>query len=114
MNKCGVCQEIVFDKEEALQCEGDCTKWYHRIRVGMPSEQYQIFCKDYDRHNALQWFCHSCMDQNKEITQSETCITWGKMKDLKKIRKSLDSAYQKIVRWKKNICKSQEEKLEKH
>jgi len=36
------------------------------------------------------------------------------MKDLKKIRKSLDSAYQKIVKWKKNICKSQEEKLEKH
>ena len=29
-------------------------------------------------------------------------ITWGKMKDLKKIRKSLDSAYQKIVKWKKN------------
>jgi len=28
-------------------------------------------------------------------------ITWGKMKDLKKIRKSLDLAYQKIVKWKK-------------
>jgi len=51
------------------------------------SEQYQIFCEDYDRHNALQWFCDSCKDQNKEITQSEKCITWGKMKDLKKIRK---------------------------
>jgi len=40
------------------------------------------------------------------------------MKDFKKIRKSLDSAYQKIVKWKKNgkktMYKSQEEKLEKH
>jgi len=29
-------------------------------------------------------------------------ITWGKMKYLKQIRKSLNSAYQKIVKWKKN------------
>jgi len=41
-------------------------------------------------------------------------ITWGKMKDLNKIRKSLDSAYQKTVKWRKTISKSQEEKLEKH
>jgi len=46
--------------------------------------------------------CDSCNEQNKENTQSEMPITWGKMKDFKKIRKSLDSAYQKIVKWKKN------------
>jgi len=23
--------------------------------VGMSSEQYEIFCDDYDRHNILQW-----------------------------------------------------------
>jgi len=74
----------------------------------------EIFRDDYDRHNVLQWLCDSCMEQNKETTQSEMPITWGKMKDLKKIRKSLDSTYQKIVKWKKTICKSQEEKLEKH
>jgi len=81
-----------------LLCDGECTKWYC-ICVGMSSEQYQKFHKDYDRHNALQWFCDSCKDHNKEITQIEMSITWGKMKDLKKIRKILDSAYQKIVRW---------------
>jgi len=79
----------------------------------MSSEQYEIFCKDYDRHNVLQWLCDNCKEKNKEITQSEMPITWGKMKDLKENQKSLDSAYQKIVRWKKTICKSQE-KLEKH
>ena len=67
----------------------------------MSSQQYEIFRKDYDRDNALQWLCDSCKEQNKEITQSEMPITWGKMKDSKNIRKSLDSAYQKIVRWKK-------------
>jgi len=36
----------------------------------------------------LQWLCDSCKEQNKETTQSEMPITWGKMKDLKKIRKS--------------------------
>jgi len=79
----------------------------------MSSGQYEIFCDDYDRHNVLQWICDSCKEQNKETTQSEMLITWDKMKDLKKIKKSL-LAYQKIVKWKKNTCKSQEEKLEKH
>jgi len=46
----------------------------------------------------LQWLCDSCKYQNKEINQSETCITWGKIKDLKKIKKSFDSAYRKILR----------------
>jgi len=87
---------------ESAQCDGECTKWYHCICVGMSSEQYEIFCDDYDRHNVLQWICDSCKAQNKQTTQSELPITWGKMKDLKKIRKSLDSAYQKIVKWKKN------------
>ena len=101
MNKRGVCQEIVFSKEEALIYDGECTNWYHYICVGMSSEQYEIFCDDYDRHNMLQWLCDSCKEQNKETTQSEMLITWGKMKDLKQIRKSLDLAYQKIVKWKK-------------
>jgi len=109
-----MCQEIVLDKE-ALFCDGECTKWYHCICVGMSSDQYEIFCDNYDRHNILQWLCNSCKEQNTETTQSEMPITWGKMKDLKKIRKSLDSAYQKIAKWKKKtICKSREEKLEKH
>jgi len=72
------------------------------ICVGMSSGQYEIFLDDYDRHKMLQWICDSCKEQNKETSQSEMPITWGKMKDLKKIRKSLDSPYQKIVKWKKN------------
>jgi len=61
----------------------------------MSSGQYEIFRDDYERHNVLQWLCDSCTEQNKETIQSEMPITWGKMKDLKKIRKSLDLAYQK-------------------
>jgi len=55
----------------------------------MSSEQYRIFCQDYDRHNTfdIAMVCDCCMDQNKEITQNEMSITWGKVKDLKKIRK---------------------------
>jgi len=48
----------------------------------------EIFRDDYDRHNVLQWLCDNCKEQNKETTQSEMPITWGKMKDLKKITKS--------------------------
>jgi len=115
MIKCGVCQEIVFDKEEALQCDGECTKWYHCICVGMSSGQYEIFLDDYDTHNVLQWLCDSCKEQNKETTQSEMPITWGKMKDLRKIRKKSCFGISKNCKMeKKTICKSQEEKLEKH
>jgi len=84
MNKCGVCHEIAFDKE-ALFCDGECTKWYRCICVGMSSEQCEIFCDDYNRLNMLQWLCDSCKEQNKKTTQSEMPVTWGKMKDLKKI-----------------------------
>jgi len=101
--ECGVCQEIVFEKEEALQCDGKCTKWHHCIGVRMSSEQYETYRKDYVGQNVLQWLCDGCKEQNKENTQSEMHITWGKMKDVKKIRKSLDSAYQKIVKWKKKL-----------
>ena len=68
----------------------------------MSSGQYETFCDNYDRHNVLQWLCDNCKEQNKKTIQSEMPITWGKMKDFKKIRKSLDSAYQKIAKWNKN------------
>ena len=64
--------EIVFNREEALQCDGECTKWYHCICVGMSSGQHEIFRDDYDRHNVLQWLCNSCKEQNKETTQSNS------------------------------------------
>jgi len=41
----------------------------------------ETFHDDYDRHNMLQWLCDSYKEQNKETTQSEMLITWGKMKD---------------------------------
>ena len=78
--------------------------WW-RVHTACVSEcqvNNETFCDDYDRYNVLQWLCDSCKEQNKETTLSGMLITWGKMKDLKKIRKSLDSAYQKIVKWKKN------------
>jgi len=114
MSKCGVCKEIVDSFDEGLQCDGGCTKWYHCICVGIPQDQYFIYLEDNSRDNILKWFCDSCKGQDKETTQRETLIAWGKMKDIKEIKKSLNSAYQKIVKWKKTTCKSQEEKLEKH
>ena len=83
-------------------CDVECTKWYHCICVGMSSDPYEIFRDNYDRHNVLQWLCDSCKEQNKETTQSEIPITWGKMKDLNKVRISRDSAYQKNCKMEKN------------
>jgi len=72
-----------------------------------------VYCEDYCRDNRLKCLCHSCQDQNKGITQKNTLnMGWGKMKDVKKI-KGLNWAFGKIVRWKKIIRKSQEEKQEK-
>jgi len=98
MSECGVCKEIVADFDEDLECDGGCTKWYHCICFGVPQDQYFIYCKDNSRDNKFKWFCDGCKDQDKETTHGETPIAWGKMKDIKQIRKSLNSAYQKIVK----------------
>jgi len=68
-----------------------------------PKQENNIISMAHKTENQpfLPQFC--CKEQNKETTQSEMSITWGKMKDLKKIRKGPDSAYQKIVKWKKYI-----------
>ena len=76
MNKCGVCQDIVLDKQEALQCDGECTKWYHCICVGMSSGQYETFRDDYDRHNVLQWLCDSCKDIIRKPAKVK-CLSHG-------------------------------------
>ena len=96
-------------KDEALLCDGECTKLYHCICVGMSSEQYQILHQDYDRDNALQWLCDSCKDQNIEIARSEISTTWGKMKNKENQKKSqfgisknyrMDKNYMQIPRGK--------------
>jgi len=56
--------------------------------VTMMREQYQEYDEDYCEDKTLKWFCHSCQDQEKGITQNETPIAWGKIKDIKEIRKS--------------------------
>jgi len=79
----------------------------------MTREQYQEYDENYCIENAFKWFCHNCQDQDKGITQKETPIAWGKMKDIEEIRKARNLAYEKTAQWKK-ICKSEEQRLEKH
>jgi len=55
MSECGVCKEIVTDFDEGLGCDGRCMKWYHCIIVGMPQDQYIMYCQDNSRDNKLKW-----------------------------------------------------------
>jgi len=96
MSQCGVCKEIVTKLDEGMECDGGCTNWFHCICVGIPQDQY--YCDDNSRDNKLKWFCDSCKEEDKETTQRETPIKWGKMKDIKQIRKRLDSAHKKVVK----------------
>jgi len=95
-------------RNQAMQfcaARNQTNQWRHRNETVTESAQngttaYVSECRvDNTRYfvttmidNVLQWLCHSCKEQNKETTQSEMPITWGKTKDLKKYRKSLDSA----------------------
>jgi len=76
MNRCRECQETVFDKKEALVCDGECTKWYHCKCVGMSGSQYEIFYKDYDRHNALQWLCDAVRSKIRKSSKDK-CLSHG-------------------------------------
>ena len=114
MSECGVCKEIFDDFDEGLECDGGCTKWYHCICVGIPQDQYSIYLEDNSGDNKLKWFCDSCKDQDKETTQRETFTAWGKMKDIKQIKKVSIRLTKQLLTGKKTKCKSQEEKMEKH
>ena len=37
---CGVCQEPVAGKDEALLCEGECGQWFHRGCASVPPCRY--------------------------------------------------------------------------
>jgi len=104
MSACGVCREIVTNSDEGIiEYDWGCTKWYHCICVGIPQDNISYTAMTI-RDNKLKWFCDSCKDQVMETNPRQTPITWGKMKGIKQIRKSLNSVYQKLVKWQKKLC----------
>jgi len=63
-------------------------------------------------HMVIGWLCHSCQDQGKRMTQRETPIAWGKVKDKENQRKSKLGIWKKLYvnperkNWKSTNCQS--------
>ena len=51
----GCCSTIVDDEHEAIQCEGSCQKWYHRLCAGVSKYHYDVLA---DSPNPfICWLC---------------------------------------------------------
>lgn len=54
---CGVCQKRVTERQNGLNCEGFCHKWFHSSCVGITKSEYKVLSDLGDRN---LWFCEEC------------------------------------------------------
>ena len=74
--KCDLCASAIVDgKDEALQCEGTCQKWFHRYCVGVSLSHFTRLA------NCAQPFvCASC---SQEVQQAVVCQLQAEIAALK-------------------------------
>ena len=60
---CGVCNKAVTRRSSAIQCEGECEKWFHTKCILMSSGDY----KDLG-NSSVVWICNNCGMHNIGLT----------------------------------------------
>ena len=56
---CGKCNKAVHNSDNALQCEGDCSTWFHLKCTRVSLDQYKDF--NNNNTNSPSWFCPDCL-----------------------------------------------------
>jgi len=91
--KCGKCEQGETSKNDWVQCDNRrCDQWFHRTCAGVSKAVFK-------KLNTITWFCASCEKNNARYQN----LKWGEMKNYNEIRYWLDSIYEKLVGWTKNI-----------
>ena len=57
--KCGKCNKAVHNSDNALQCEGECSTWFHLKCTRVSLNQYKEFNKNNSK--SPSWFCPDCL-----------------------------------------------------
>ena len=103
---CPVCEKVVGESEEGLECD-ECLKWRHRECIDISEEEY-VNIND----TGANWLCYLCSSQVPSVIAAVDSpstsnkvkgLIWGEMKGTDEIRKSIDSAYESVVKWDYNI-----------
>ena len=113
-------------KPDHIGCDGICQKWFHKECVDVDDVEFAAFVGD----TSSEWFCRSCCEPTSDSEPStmvqspadvqNSCTVeidippmsisngdlwkakWGKLSG-PEIATSVNKAYKKIVKWRRNI-----------
>ena len=71
----GCCSAIVDDEQDAIQCEGCCQKWYHRLCAGVSKFHYDMLADSPD-----PFICWLCADSLRKAVIRELQQELAKLK----------------------------------
>ncbi len=89
---CPICKIDVMEGDRAVYCER-CLTWVHQECLHMTDVEYQTL----QNTDNAQWFCSRC----KLIKANK--IRWGEHSGEENIRTLIETTYDEILGWKKNI-----------
>ena len=89
--KCDLCAAAIIDgKEDALQCEGTCQKWFHRYCAGISLSHFQELAS-----SAKPFVCLSC---SQNVHQAVVCQLQAEISALKAEVRELRAALEEDAR----------------
>ena len=88
---CPLSKEDVQEDQDGICCD-TCLVWLHKTCLHFTDEEFE------DRvHSSNPWFCSHC------LSLKSNKITWGEYEGEEAIKKVIQSTYDNILGWKKNI-----------
>ncbi|KAG8252282.1 spermatid nucleus differentiation [Homalodisca vitripennis] len=67
-SKCGCCNYLVNNDDDALLCDGMCGKWFHIKCVDMTKKLYS---KISELENVVVWYCKPCSSKDDKETSTQ-------------------------------------------
>ena len=92
---CPLCKEDIVEGQNGIRCDA-CHVWSHKTCLNMSDEEFSNLSQTSHEAEA-GWFCARCLSikANK--------INWGELEGEQAIRSAIDTIYNEILDWKKNI-----------
>lgn len=83
---CNICVKLVLDSEEGLECDGPCTRWFHRECAKMAKTEYLKIA-----NSNLKWLC------NRFDCKSDSSTPMDKLLDsITKLSKQISTLNSKV------------------
>ena len=90
---CPFCRVKVTDDDNGIGCD-KCGTWFHQACLHMPDEEFQQLTTN---EETVKWYCAWC----RSIMSNN--IKWGQYEGEERIRQLIQTTYDTIIGWKKNL-----------